>query len=193
MGGVKVPVDFSSGAVWTFWFGIFVALLGVGIAIAGYVSDQQTRAEIARVQSDATTRIAEAEARAQAKISEVERSTAERRLTPQQHAAFVALFRTPHRRLRVSYIVGQGAGDVSALISDILTSARDAGAEIGASGMALNPTAPGIGFDIPKDDPETLERLQIFARSLGITVNYTANQQTPQVFLTIGSRAPGFP
>lgn len=194
MGRVKVPLDFSSGAVWGFWFGIIVALAGVGISVASYIADQQTDAKIATVRAEAAMKVADADAEARRRIAEVERKTQTRRLDDKQRAAFIALFRSDTGRLRVSYLTGQGTGEVGQLISDILDAAKAAGAEIGGNGQAFAVLRPGISFEINPTNSTLAKRLGRLGEALGVQVGvFTNSGPENEVRVLIGSRADGFP
>jgi len=141
-----------------------------GISVASYIADQQTDAKIATVRAEAPTRVADADAEARHRIAELETKTQTRRLDDKQRAAFIALCQSDTGRLRVSYLTGQGTGEVGQLISDILDAAKAAGAEIGGNGQAFAVLRPGISFEInPRNSAlaQRLDRLGKSARSSG--------------------------
>jgi hypothetical protein len=195
--GVKqmVPLDFSAASTWVFYIGIIIGLGGFGLAYAGWIADRQTTAAIIRVETNADARIKAANDAAQQRIAELEAKTAERGLNDTQRAAFQALFKSSKETVRVSYMTGQGTGDVGSLINDILDAARASGATIGGNGTVFGVLEPGISFEINPDDADTIARLTTFAQTLGLKINASRNTTMPMGNITVhvGPRQQGLP
>lgn len=192
---MSVPNDFGSGSTWVFWIGIVIGVCGFALAYAGYVADQQTTARIETVKRIAEERISAADEDARRRIAEVEARTAERRLSQSQRSLFEALFRSSKEPITVSYMTGQGTGNVGALITDILVAARQAGAQIGGNGTVFGVLPPGISFQANPSDQDTMARLTTFAKAIGERVEVTPATNAPvgSITVQIGSREEGFP
>ncbi len=192
---MTVPSDFGLGSTWVFWIGILIGLGGFALAYAGYIADQQTSARIESVERKADLRISAADEEARRRIAEVEAKTAERRLSRSQRALFQALFHSSSEAVRVSYMTGQGTGDVGALITDILEAAKQSGAQLGGNGTAFGVLPAGISFQANPNDQDTMARLTAFAQGIGQRVEVTRAINAPMGSITvqIGSRAEGFP
>lgn len=190
-----LPTDFGLGSTWVFWVGIVIGLGGFGAAYAGYIADQQTTARIESVKQEASVRINAAEEAARRRIAELEAKTAVRRLSESQRVLFSALFHSTTERVRVSYMTGQGSGDVAALITDLLETAKQSGAAIGGNGTVFAVLPAGISFQANPNDSETMARLRAFAAAIGQRVEVTPIPSSPPGSLTVlvGPRGPGFP
>jgi hypothetical protein len=192
---MSIPNDLGLGSTWVFWIGILIGLGGFALAYAGYVADQQTSARIASVEKKAQQRISAADEEARRRIAEVEARTAERRLSQAQRSLFDALFRSSNEPVTVSYLTGQGTGDVGSLITDILEVARQSGASIGGNGTVFGVLPPGISFQADPKDRDTMARLTAFAEGVGKRVEVTPTPNGPigRITVQIGSRTEGFP
>jgi len=186
MWSFRVPLDFSSGAVWGFWFGIVVALAGVGIALASYIADAQTNERIEAVKESARVR-----------IEELEKKTAERHLTDEQKAAFKELFDGSDVGVKIKMFVvaGQGSGDVSRLMKEIKAVAADAHAQLPPFDPMMNGIMPpGISLLIAHGDDEMVNRADRFGRRIGQRVIWNVSGDPKgTIGIAIGSRAEGFP
>lgn len=192
---MTLPSDLGLGSTWVFWIGILIGLGGFALAYAGYVADQQTYARIESVEKKANERISAADMEARRKIAAIEAKTAERRLSESQRALFRALFRSSSEPVRVSYMTGQGTGDVGALITDILAVAEKSGAQTGGNGTVFAVLPAGISFQANPNDQDTIARLETFAQAIGRKVEVTPAVNAPMGSITvqIGPRAEGFP
>jgi hypothetical protein len=190
-----VPLDFGAASTWVFWIGILIGLGGFGLAYAGWMADRQTTAQIARVEARAEERIKAAGDDAQRRIAEVETKTAPRGLTDVQRAAFRTLFHSTVETVRVSYLTGQGTGDVGGLITEILAEAQAAGATVGGSGTSFGVLPPGISFTINPTDKDGIARLTTFAQAVGLHINASedVHMTLGNISVLFGSRKEGFP
>jgi len=92
-------------------------------------------------------------------------------------------------------MTGQGTGDVGALITDILAAAQTSGASIGGNGTVFGVLPHGITFQVNPNDKDALERLEVFAKTIGARIELARGDNMPMGDITvqIGSRIEGLP